>query len=119
MNYFMLPCTCTRRYIPKKVIEHDDVLREVHHKVLLGGDQMTAARTRGSKIIRMNSSNDSKLLSTLVPVAEDWHTKVVLLEVYHKYNTYMLLYFIDNMEAIIQHCFNNRPWNATTNKKSH
>ena len=52
---------------------------------------MTAARTRGSKIIRMNSSNDSKLLSTLVPVAEDWHTKVVLLEVYLKYNTYTVL----------------------------
>ena len=38
MNYFMLPCTCTHRYIPKKVIEHDDVVHEVHHKVLLGGD---------------------------------------------------------------------------------
>ena len=76
--HLMLQC----RYIPKKIVEHDGLMREVHHQVLLGGDQMTAGRARGSKMIRMNSSNESKLLNGLLPVSEDWHTKVILLEVY-------------------------------------
>uniref|UniRef100_A0A1X7SP68 DUF6589 domain-containing protein n=1 Tax=Amphimedon queenslandica TaxID=400682 RepID=A0A1X7SP68_AMPQE len=69
------------KYIPKKIVEHDGLMREVHHQVLLGGDQMTAARARGSKMIRMNSTTDSKRLTGLLPVSEDWHTKVILLEV--------------------------------------
>ncbi|XP_019863233.1 PREDICTED: uncharacterized protein LOC109592137, partial [Amphimedon queenslandica] len=72
------------KYIPKKIVEHDGLMREVHHQVLLGGDQMTAARARGSKMIRMNSTTDSKRLTGLLPVSEDWHTKVILLEIIWK-----------------------------------
>ena len=32
-------------------------MREVHHQLSLGSDEMTAARTHGSKMIWMNSSN--------------------------------------------------------------
>uniref|UniRef100_A0A1X7V0U9 Uncharacterized protein n=1 Tax=Amphimedon queenslandica TaxID=400682 RepID=A0A1X7V0U9_AMPQE len=80
------------KYIPKKIVEHDGLMRHVHHQVLLGGNQMTAARACGSKMIRMNSTTDSKLLTGLLPVSEDWHTKSHFAR--------------DNMEVIIQHCVN-------------
>ena len=57
------------------------VIREVQHQLLFGGDQLTASRARGCKAIRMNSATDTEKLCGLIPVAEDWHTKVTLLEV--------------------------------------
>ena len=57
------------------------VKREVLHQILCGGDQLTVSRLRGCQLIRMNSVSESTKLSGLLPVAEDWHTKVILLEV--------------------------------------
>lgn len=51
------------------------------HKVLLGGDQLTAACTRGSQEAMANSSTAFKRLEGLIPVVEDWHARVVLTEV--------------------------------------
>lgn len=51
------------------------------HHVLFGGDQLTCARARGSQKARTSEENDRDRLLGLVPVAEDWHTKVCLLEV--------------------------------------
>lgn len=42
---------------------------------------MTAARIRGSQRIRSNSENDVDRLEGLCAVIEDWHAKVVLLQV--------------------------------------
>ena len=41
-----------------------------------GGDQMTAARTRGSQRIRSNSETDVERLEGFTAVVEDWHAKV-------------------------------------------
>ena len=49
------------------------------HKVLFGGDQLTAKRARGSKRIRCNSIDTLEQLRGLVPTSEDWHTKVCFL----------------------------------------
>lgn len=61
------------------------LLSQVHHDifklVLLGGDQLTVARARGSQQIRVNSETASDRLCGFIPVAEDWHTSVVLLTV--------------------------------------
>ena len=54
---------------------------DVFKPVLFGGDQLTAARARGSQQIRVNSETSSEGLRGLIPVAEDWHTSVVLLTV--------------------------------------
>ena len=54
-----------------------DIEDEVIHQILFGGDQMTAARARGSLLIRGNATSDSTNLLGLLPVAEDWHAKVV------------------------------------------
>ena len=80
-----------QKYVPSKS-EMKDVhvpgtnevrpLREIaFHRVLFGGDQLTAKRARGGVRIRKNSTNSADHLEGLLPVSEDWHTKVVFLEV--------------------------------------
>lgn len=44
--------------------------------VLLGGDQLTAARIRGAKKAKVNEDAPSERLEGIIPVAEDWHTKM-------------------------------------------
>ena len=46
------------------------------HKVLFGGDQLTAKRGRESQRIRCNSIKPSEQIGGLIPTSEDWHTKV-------------------------------------------
>ena len=51
------------------------------HRILLGGDQLTAARARSAvKNVGNGNSSIGKLLG-LIPVIEDWHTKLLLLVV--------------------------------------
>ena len=57
------------------------VCRDIFKPVLLGGDQLTVARARGSQQIRVNLETASDRLCGFIPVAEDWHTSVVLLTV--------------------------------------
>lgn len=57
-------------------------LKEIaFHRLLFGGDQLTAKRARAGVRIRNNSINNADRLEGLLPVAEDWHAKVVFLEV--------------------------------------
>lgn len=42
---------------------------------------MTAARVRGSKRIMSNSETDVDRLEGLTALVEDWHAKVIFLEV--------------------------------------
>ena len=51
------------------------------HNILLGGDQLTCARVRGGQRIRENSCTGRARLEGLVPVIEDWHAKVCLMQV--------------------------------------
>lgn len=51
------------------------------HKILFGGDQLTAARAKGCRELRLNSETITGKLQGLLPVAEDWHTSVTLLTV--------------------------------------
>ena len=51
------------------------------HPIIIGGDQLTAARARGAKKAKLHVDSPISRLEGLIPVAEDWHTKVVLLEV--------------------------------------
>ena len=67
----------TTNNVTVDVTEYSSVL----HQVLFGGDQLTAARMRGAKEAKCNSVTAAKRLEGLIPVIEDWHTKVVLLEV--------------------------------------
>ena len=51
------------------------------HGVLFGGDQLTVARARGAKKIMSNALTRAKRIEGIVPVAEDWHTKMNFLDV--------------------------------------
>ena len=84
------------KYVPVKSLEEVaningteyKMTREAAHQILIGGDQLTTARIRGCQLIRMNSTTEQSRLSGLLSVTEDWHTKVVLLQVkVHKMHT--------------------------------
>ena len=49
------------------------------HCILFGGDQLTAARARSAKRHVANADSDTGKLHGLIPVTEDWHTKMSLL----------------------------------------
>ena len=77
------------KYVPKKVshtVEDTDetisIPSDKLHPILLGGDQLTAARARGAKKAKINSVDPSLRLDGLHAVTADWHTKLNLLEVY-------------------------------------
>lgn len=55
---------------------------DVLYPLCLGGDQMSAARYRGSAVIQGQSTTAVKRLEGLVAVNEDWHSQVTLLKVH-------------------------------------
>ena len=63
------------------VVEEVDIMKDEFHQILFGGDQLTVARARGSQRIRKNSECGKERLEGLIPVCEDWHTKLCLLGV--------------------------------------
>ena len=61
----------------EEVTLNDSVLWET----LFGGDQLTVARARSAIAIRANHSSAIERLKGLVPVIEDWHTRLTLMKV--------------------------------------
>ena len=58
-------------------INEDITIRKaLFSPVLLGGDQLTAAHVRGAKKAKVSANIPLKRLVGIVPVAEDWHTKM-------------------------------------------
>jgi len=51
------------------------------HSILCGGDQLTAERIRGCKRTRSNANKADDKLQGIIPVVEDWHSKVAVLKV--------------------------------------
>lgn len=49
--------------------------------VLFGGDQLTTARARGARSLRLNHDDAIDRFEGIIPVVEDWHARVHLLEV--------------------------------------
>ena len=50
-------------------------------KLLLGGDQLTAARIRGTQALRVTQDKAVDRLQGLIPVVEDWHSRMALVDV--------------------------------------
>ena len=51
------------------------------YEIILGGDQLACARARESAAIRFSHHNNEDRLKGIIPVAEDWHTRLTLLKV--------------------------------------
>ena len=52
---------------------------------LLGGDYLTVARANGAIGIRSNHEDAIGALKGLIPVIEDWHTRMTFMQVSHVY----------------------------------
>ena len=68
--------------VPGGSVEIDDTR---FSKVLLGGDQLTAARIRGTQALRSTHDKAVDRLEGLIPVSEDWHARMNLMKVIKKY----------------------------------
>lgn len=71
-------------YVPaiqttKKLSLQDDEFVELEdsnfHRILVGGDQLTVARCRGSIAVRSDHRTSVDCLRGVTPVLEDWHAK--------------------------------------------
>ena len=80
-----------QQYVPIKsetdqLVDPDDgepveITTDHFHYILFGGDQLTVERATGAKRTRSNESRGVDRLDGLVPVIEDWHSKVIFLKV--------------------------------------
>ena len=86
--------THLHQYVPRVVIKTvvnvpttndcEEIVSETLHHLLIGGDQLTAERVRGAKMVRQNSTHAIGRLEGFIPVSEDWHAKVCFLQVCYK-----------------------------------
>ena len=73
----------TRKYqktyqLPDKDFVCDE---ECYHRILFGGDQLTACRSRSVQSARCNDDQPVERLDGLLPVTEDWHARMTLMRV--------------------------------------
>lgn len=83
--------TALHKYVPLHEVQlpiseqgaqvHEKAIVEILYKLLFGGDLLTAIRAKGAQRIRQNSEHPVGRLEGFIPVCEDWHAKVVLMEV--------------------------------------
>ena len=70
----------------------------------MGGDYLSAVRARGAMLIRGNSELQEHGLKGFLPVSEDWHAKVCLMEVSREFMSTLILYmFIITKPFILLH----------------
>ena len=78
------------KYVPTQSCEGQLTLPNGHSltydntkfvEILFGGDQLTIARANGVKALRCGHDTALDRLDGLVPVLEDWHARVILLQV--------------------------------------
>lgn len=50
-------------------------------KILFGGDYLTVARIRGAQCLRATHPEAVRRLEGVIPVVEDWHTRMTLVKV--------------------------------------
>lgn len=71
---------CNDLVLPNEDIFEDN--RDRFHRILLGGDQLTVARARGSIAVRKDHDSSKQRFDGLLPIVEDWHAKQSLLKVF-------------------------------------
>ena len=74
-QYVPMVSTTQERAISSGATVTEEILSATFHPIIIGGDQLTAARARSAIKSKMNGHTHSQTLSGLVPAAEDWHAK--------------------------------------------
>lgn len=73
------------KQVPTKVVHTDGEIETINdmqfHTSIIGGDQLTAARIRGARLIRSDTATSQLRIDGLLPTAEDWHAKICFMEV--------------------------------------
>ena len=67
--------------VPGRTEPRHFAIHKFHPILLLGGDQVTVVRPLASQQIRKNSRNFLDQLKGITPVCEDWHARVILLQI--------------------------------------
>ena len=81
-----------QQYVPHCLSDKEDMF----HQILLGGDQLSTAMVRRVQAQRRNSTSPFEALNGVIPVCEDWHTKLCLLTVnnfFLVFQEYLIVYF--------------------------
>jgi len=75
-------------YVPKKsynvtyhLSEEFVAEEDCYHQILFGGDQLTVCRARGAQSARFHDDEAAERIEGLLPVVEDWHTRMTLMRV--------------------------------------
>ena len=71
----------SRKVFVLSLNEHVDIREARSFPIILHGDYLTAARSRGAQKIKINADSPSSRYEGLVPASADWHTKLKLLMV--------------------------------------
>jgi hypothetical protein len=92
------------------------------YPILLGGDQLSTSRARSAKATKRTEKPYAERLDGLVPVFEDWHTRVTLISVrqhdivplcmccHYIFNTNLHMFvYTGHLDQIIQGYMGN-PW---------
>ena len=61
------------------VIDFDDTQ---FFSILFGGDQLTASQIRGTQALRDTQSKRVDRFEGILPVVEDWHSRMTLMKVH-------------------------------------
>lgn len=76
-----VPCV---PFVTKTTLDTGEVVEEEKaniRRVIIGGDQLTAARIRAGQRAKLNAESPVKRLEGIIAAAEDWHTKANFLGV--------------------------------------
>jgi L1 cell adhesion molecule like protein len=78
------------KYVPSTTSTHNTTLPNGENysytqdnlfEILFGGDQLTVTRARSAIGIRRTHDSDKEKLLGLIPVVEDWHARMALVQV--------------------------------------
>ena len=72
------PCTGHHVLPNGSVLDFDDTR---FFPILFGGDMLTSARIRGTQALRSTEDKAVERLEGVVPVTEDWHSRMTLMKV--------------------------------------
>ena len=98
-----------QKYIPSKLIDIQEKIpgsdlteEKTFVTTLVGGDYLSAVRARGAMLIRGISELQEHGLKGFLPVSEDWHAKVCLMEVSREFmSTLPFIYVYNNKNIYI------------------
>lgn len=80
-----------QEYTVKQTIPVTTDSVNVQKTIMLGGDQLSKVRAVGAMKIKSNAETQATRLEGFLPIIEDWHTKLTLLEVKINFKVYSIL----------------------------